>query len=87
MALVVVRGGCGAILGGILSDEGLLPGDSTELAWQTPPDPGAPAHGNGHWFVGSTVIRSRFDAVTAFDVGSSQRRWEYAVPAATRSAP
>ncbi|MFJ5829479.1 PQQ-binding-like beta-propeller repeat protein [Streptomyces sp. NPDC093089] len=77
---LVVLGGGGVILGGILSDTGLLPGDSMELAWQAPPDRSAAAYGNGDWFVGGTVVRSRFDAVTAFDAGSGQRRWEYAVP-------
>ncbi|WP_225801451.1 PQQ-binding-like beta-propeller repeat protein [Streptomyces sp. NK15101] len=78
--LLVVLGGGGAIVGGILSDVGLLPGDSMELAWQTPPDRGAAAYGNGEWSVGGTVVRSRFDALTAFDAGSGQRRREYAVP-------
>ncbi|MFI1717820.1 PQQ-binding-like beta-propeller repeat protein [Streptomyces litmocidini] len=76
----VVLGGGGAVLGGILSDVGLLPGDSMELAWQAPPDRGATAYGNGDWLVGGTVVRSRFDAVTAFDAGSGKRRWEYVVP-------
>ncbi|MFB7864548.1 MULTISPECIES: PQQ-binding-like beta-propeller repeat protein [unclassified Streptomyces] len=80
VGLVVVLGGCGAILGGILSDEGLLPGDSMELAWQAPPDPGAAAYGNGDWIVDGSVIRSRFDAVTAFDAASGHHRWEYAPP-------
>ncbi|MFI8963018.1 PQQ-binding-like beta-propeller repeat protein [Streptomyces sp. NPDC053493] len=77
---LVVLGGAGAIVGGILSDMGLLPGDSMELAWQAPIDRGAAAYGNGDWLVGDTVVRSRYDAVTAFDAGSGQRRWEYAVP-------
>ncbi|MFE0601444.1 PQQ-binding-like beta-propeller repeat protein [Streptomyces sp. NPDC058892] len=77
---LVVVGGAGAIAGGILSDMGLLPGDSMELAWQAPVDRSAAAYGNGDWLVGDTVVRSRYDAVTAFDAGSGQRRWEYAVP-------
>ncbi|MFE5512669.1 PQQ-binding-like beta-propeller repeat protein [Streptomyces sp. NPDC056529] len=79
VGVLVVGGGAGAIIGGILSDQGLLPGDSMELAWQSPPDRGA-AYGNGDWLVGDTVVRSRFDAVTAFDTGSGQKRWEHAVP-------
>ncbi|MFE0702121.1 PQQ-binding-like beta-propeller repeat protein [Streptomyces sp. NPDC058872] len=77
---LVVLGVAGTIVGGILSDAGLLPGDSMELAWQAPVDRSAAAYGNGDWLVGDTVVRSRYDAVTAFDAGSGQRRWEYVVP-------
>lgn len=69
-----------AIVAECLSLTGYLPGDSMSVAWETPDDRSAAEHGNGAWLVGDTVVRSRFDAVTAFDAGSGTKRWEYVVP-------
>ncbi|MEV6330879.1 PQQ-binding-like beta-propeller repeat protein [Streptomyces sp. NPDC051909] len=73
-----------ALVGGIAScvasETGNLPGDGMERVWDTPYDRTAAEYGNAAWLVGDTVVRSRFDAVTAFDARSGKRRWEYAVP-------
>ncbi|WP_406062680.1 PQQ-binding-like beta-propeller repeat protein [Streptomyces sp. NBC_01077] len=62
------------------SSGGLLPGGSMRLAWDVPFDDSAREYGNGDWLVGDTVVRSRYDAVTAFDAGSGKQRWEYVPP-------
>ncbi|MFI8826411.1 PQQ-binding-like beta-propeller repeat protein [Streptomyces sp. NPDC053431] len=73
-----------ALVGGIAScvahEKGKLPGDSMERAWDTPFDNNAAEHGNAAWVVGDSVVRSRYDAVTAFDAADGHRRWEYVVP-------
>ncbi|MEV4332991.1 PQQ-binding-like beta-propeller repeat protein [Streptomyces sp. NPDC049597] len=73
-----------AVVGGIasvfLAGSGYLPFFSMTVVWETPVDRKAAEHGNGDWLVGDTVVRSRFDAVTAFDAGSGKKRWEYVVP-------
>ncbi|MET9903106.1 PQQ-binding-like beta-propeller repeat protein [Streptomyces sp. NPDC006446] len=83
-ALLVLIGVPLALVGGIAScvasETGHMPGDSMERVWDTPYDRTAAEHGNAAWLVGDTVVRSRFDAVTAFDAKTGERRWEYAVP-------
>ncbi|MER6998933.1 PQQ-binding-like beta-propeller repeat protein [Streptomyces sp. NPDC000410] len=79
---VLVLGGVALILvGGVaaifMSGSGYVPGFSMKTAWEAPHDRAAAEHGNGDWLVGDTVVRSRFDAVTAFDVRSGKKRWEY----------
>ncbi|MFG3507102.1 PQQ-binding-like beta-propeller repeat protein [Streptomyces sp. NPDC047821] len=73
-----------ALVGGVAScvasDMGHLPGDAMEQVWDTPYDKTAAEYGNRAWAVGDTVVRSRFDAVTAFDARTGERRWEYVVP-------
>ncbi|MFF9194831.1 PQQ-binding-like beta-propeller repeat protein [Streptomyces sp. NPDC014779] len=73
-----------ALVGGVGScvahTNGKLPGDSMERAWDTPFDANAAEHGNSAWLLGDTVVRSRYDAVTAFDATAGNRRWEYTVP-------
>ncbi|MEU2230787.1 PQQ-binding-like beta-propeller repeat protein [Streptomyces vietnamensis] len=82
--LLVVIGVPLALVGGlascVASELGYLPGDSMERVWDAPRDRPAAEYGNAAWAVGDTVVRSRFDAVTAFDARSGKRRWEYAVP-------
>ncbi|MFF5974750.1 PQQ-binding-like beta-propeller repeat protein [Streptomyces sp. NPDC012769] len=84
VAVLVLVGVPLALIGGIAScvasDTGNLPGDSMERVWDTPYDKTAAEYGNAAWSVGDTVVRSRFDAVTAFDAGTGERRWEYVVP-------
>ncbi|MFF6776390.1 PQQ-binding-like beta-propeller repeat protein [Streptomyces sp. NPDC012637] len=84
LAVLVLLGVPLALVGGIAScvasDTGNLPGDAMERVWETPEDKTAAEYGNAAWLVGDTVVRSRFDAVTAFDAGTGKRRWEYAVP-------
>ncbi|MEV5975121.1 PQQ-binding-like beta-propeller repeat protein [Streptomyces sp. NPDC051921] len=50
------------------------------VVWEAPVDDNARDYGNGAWLVGDTLVRSRYDAVTAFDAASGDRRWEYAPP-------
>ncbi|MFF3418816.1 PQQ-binding-like beta-propeller repeat protein [Streptomyces sp. NPDC002698] len=84
LAALVLIGVPLALVGGlascVASELGYMPGDSIERAWDTPYDRTAAKYGNAAWAVGDTVVRSRFDAVTAFDAGTGKRRWEYAVP-------
>ncbi|MER6995999.1 PQQ-binding-like beta-propeller repeat protein [Streptomyces sp. NPDC000410] len=83
-AVLVLIGVPLALVGGIAScvasETGNLPGDSMERVWDAPLDRRAAEYGNAAWAVGDTVVRSRFDAVTAFDAGTGKRRWQYAVP-------
>ncbi|MET9952441.1 PQQ-binding-like beta-propeller repeat protein [Streptomyces sp. NPDC006339] len=53
---------------------------SLRVVWEAPVDDNARDYGNGAWLVGDTLVRSRYDAVTAFDAGSGERRWQYAPP-------
>ncbi|MFF9848342.1 outer membrane protein assembly factor BamB family protein [Streptomyces litmocidini] len=73
-----------ALVGGlascVASELGYLPGDAMERVWDAPRDRPAAEYGNAAWVVGGSVVRSRFDAVTAFDARSGKRRWEYTVP-------
>ncbi|WP_406859063.1 PQQ-binding-like beta-propeller repeat protein [Streptomyces sp. HUAS MG47] len=50
------------------------------VVWDAPVDDNARDYGNGAWLVDDTLVRSRYDAVTAFDARSGDRRWEYAPP-------
>ncbi|MFF5922094.1 PQQ-binding-like beta-propeller repeat protein [Streptomyces flavochromogenes] len=56
-------------------------GGSLRVVWEAPVDSSARNYGNGAWLVGDTLVRSRYDAVTAFDAGTGKGRWEYAPPA------
>ncbi|MET9803394.1 PQQ-binding-like beta-propeller repeat protein [Streptomyces sp. NPDC006368] len=84
LAVLVLIGVPLALVGGIAScvasEMGHMPGDSMERVWDAPRDRKAAEYGNAAWAVGDIVVRSRFDAVTAFDAGTGKRRWEYAVP-------
>ncbi|MFE5480955.1 PQQ-binding-like beta-propeller repeat protein [Streptomyces sp. NPDC056527] len=55
-------------------------GGSMRVVWDAPVDDNARDYGNGAWLVDDTLVRSRYDAVTAFDARSGDRRWEYAPP-------
>ncbi|MET9427336.1 PQQ-binding-like beta-propeller repeat protein [Streptomyces sp. NPDC003036] len=78
--IAVPLGLLGGLASWIASSLGYMPGDSMERVWNTPYDRPADTHGNAAWLVGDTVVRSRYDAVTAFDAGSGKRRWEYNPP-------
>ncbi|MFF4364493.1 hypothetical protein [Streptomyces sp. NPDC001594] len=60
-----------------LNESGYWPGSSMTIAWEAPRDRKANAEGNRAWLVGDTVVRSRFDAFTAFDARSGERRGEH----------
>ncbi|MER6598072.1 PQQ-binding-like beta-propeller repeat protein [Streptomyces parvus] len=56
-------------------------GGSLRVVWEAPVDSSARDYGNGAWLVGDTLVRSRYDAVNAFDAGTGEGRWEYTPPA------
>ncbi|MFC8586633.1 PQQ-binding-like beta-propeller repeat protein [Streptomyces sp. NPDC057217] len=56
-------------------------GGSLSVVWEAPADSDTREYGNGAWLVGDTLVRSRYDAVTAFEAGTGKGRWEYAPPA------
>lgn len=82
-AAVVLLLGVGGITAGLMSTEGYLPGDAMVREWETPADPRAEEYGNGSWLAGNTVVRSRFDALTGYDVRSGAERWEFVPPGRT----
>ncbi|MFD6657073.1 PQQ-binding-like beta-propeller repeat protein [Streptomyces parvus] len=57
------------------------PEGSLRVVWEAPVDSSARDYGNGAWLVGDTLVRSRYDAVNAFDAGTGKGRWEYTPPA------
>ncbi|MFG2332722.1 PQQ-binding-like beta-propeller repeat protein [Streptomyces sp. NPDC048604] len=71
VAAVLVVG----LVAGCSSSEGSL-----RVAWEAPVDSNARDYGNGAWLVDDTLVRSRYDAVTAFDARTGKERWEYAPP-------
>ncbi|WP_236242191.1 PQQ-binding-like beta-propeller repeat protein [Streptomyces sp. CC228A] len=78
LTLVVV--GLGVVGGAaliFLANTGYVPFLSMTTAWEAPYDRNASDQGNGAWLAGDTVVRSRYDAVTGFDVTTGEKRWEY----------
>lgn len=69
-----VVGGLGFMF---LDGSGYVPWFSMKPAWQAPYDRNATDRGNGAWLAGDTVVRSRYDRVSGFDVRSGAKRWEY----------
>ncbi|WP_086825939.1 PQQ-binding-like beta-propeller repeat protein [Streptomyces sp. NRRL B-24572] len=71
-------------------DSGYWPGSSVKTAWESPYDRRAsdsagsdhdrPDPGDQAWLDGDTLARGRYDGVTAYDVRSGKKRWEYVVP-------
>lgn len=59
-------------------------GGSLRVVWEAPADSTSMDYGNGAWLVGDTLVRSRYDAVTAFDAATGKARWEYAPPGQER---
>ncbi|MER7520792.1 PQQ-binding-like beta-propeller repeat protein [Streptomyces sp. NPDC126499] len=70
----------GLIAAVILPDSGYAPGFSMAKVWDGPRDTGPSEDGGEVSLAGDAVVRSRADAVTAFDVRSGKKRWEYLVP-------
>ncbi|GGZ10834.1 outer membrane protein assembly factor BamB family protein [Streptomyces poonensis] len=70
----------GIVVGSILESGGYLPGDGVRTVWKAPRDQSAAEHGNGSWLTGDTVVRIRYDAVTAYEVDGGKKRWNLAVP-------
>lgn len=69
------------VVGGValvfMTGSGYVPWFSMKTVWEAPYDRNATDQGNGAWLAGDTVVRSRYDAVTGFDVRSGAKRWEY----------
>ncbi|WP_128643959.1 outer membrane protein assembly factor BamB family protein [Streptomyces sp. SS] len=76
LVLAVVVGGIAAFV-----VPGYIPTNGMSTVWHAPGESEAPEGGAATWLVGDSVVRSRFDGVTAFDVRSGKERWEYLVPA------
>lgn len=67
-----------------LSNTGYWPGSSMTTAWETRSDEQAPEDSTHQaWLVDDTLVRVRYDAVTGFDAGSGEERWEFAPPRRT----
>ncbi|MER7625350.1 PQQ-binding-like beta-propeller repeat protein [Streptomyces sp. NPDC126503] len=70
----------GVIAAVILPDSGYAPGFSMAKVWDAPYEGDATDDGGEVRLAGDAVVRGRSDGVTAFDVRSGKKRWEYAVP-------
>jgi outer membrane protein assembly factor BamB len=56
-------------------------GKTLGVVWQAPFEAGGFSQdADGSWVSGSTVIRARFDGLTAYDVATGQQRWKFPVP-------
>ncbi|MFF6888767.1 PQQ-binding-like beta-propeller repeat protein [Streptomyces sp. NPDC012421] len=67
-----------------LGNSGYWPGSSMTTAWATPRDDQAPEDSvHRAWRVDDVLVRARYDEVTGFDAGSSQKRWAYTAPLRT----
>ncbi|SEG56055.1 PQQ-like domain-containing protein [Thermomonospora echinospora] len=60
---------------------GWLHGDVLETAWAAARERPSGVQGEGSWLHGSTVIRARFDRLSAYDLATGDVRWVYHVPA------
>lgn len=86
---VLIAGGAvlaliGAATAGCLASTGRFPGDSMDIAWQTPADGKSSEQGNGAWLVGDILVRSRFDAATAYDARTGAQVWDLRPPGRSR---
>ncbi|WP_330239707.1 outer membrane protein assembly factor BamB family protein [Streptomyces sp. NBC_00525] len=59
-------------------------GGSLSVVWEAPADNLVEERGNGAWLVGDTLVRSRYDKVTAFAADTGKARWEYTPPGRER---
>jgi outer membrane protein assembly factor BamB len=56
-------------------------GKTLGTVWQAPFESGGITQGaDGSWVSGSTVIRARFDGLTAYDVATGHQRWTFPIP-------
>ncbi|MEV8456433.1 PQQ-binding-like beta-propeller repeat protein [Streptomyces sp. NPDC052095] len=83
IALGVALAALGGLGSTLLAGSGYLPFSSMVTAWQTPYDEEPSGGGAGVWLVDDTVVYSRFDGMTGYDVRSGAKRWEHAVPGRT----
>lgn len=72
---------------------GRFPGDSMDIAWETPTVDKATDRGNwdwltagayGDWLAGDTLVRSGSNAATGHDAGTGKQVWEYRPPGSTK---
>ncbi|MFF2013330.1 PQQ-binding-like beta-propeller repeat protein [Streptomyces sp. NPDC058195] len=82
-ALLVLLTALGGFASVFLIDSGYMPFFSMTTAWQLPYDSEPSGDGDGVWLVDDTVVRSRFDGVTGYDVRSGKKRWEHVIPGRT----
>ncbi|MFF1778545.1 PQQ-binding-like beta-propeller repeat protein [Streptomyces virginiae] len=87
MALV-----CAAAVASVLV-AGRFPGDSMDIAWETPADDKATDRGNwdwqtagayGDWLAGDTLVQSGSNAATGHDAGTGKQVWEYRPPSSSK---
>lgn len=72
-----------ALVGALVSvflPSGYMPFSSMISVWEAPRDGEVSEGGDDTWLVGDSVVRSRFDGVSASDIRSGKKRWEYLVP-------
>ncbi|GAB3279502.1 hypothetical protein GCM10027589_06140 [Actinocorallia lasiicapitis] len=88
MALVKA-GRIGCVAGAVAAAVGVYPGillfdamhgRTIEAAWSLPSDTGSDTDTEGVWASGETVVRARFDGLTAYQAGSGERRWNWQLP-------
>ncbi|MFF4082596.1 PQQ-binding-like beta-propeller repeat protein [Streptomyces sp. NPDC001777] len=79
VALTVV-GGVATVF---LIDSGYLPFFSMTTVWEAPHDGESSEGESDVWLVDDTVVRSRFDGVSGFDVRSGKKRWEHLIAGRT----
>ncbi|WP_418960519.1 PQQ-binding-like beta-propeller repeat protein [Streptomyces tritici] len=70
----------GSLTAGCLAFMDRFPGDSMDIAWETPADSKDSEQGNGAWLAGDTLVRSRFDAASGYDARTGKRVWDYRPP-------
>ncbi|MFG2342037.1 PQQ-binding-like beta-propeller repeat protein [Streptomyces yangpuensis] len=80
LAAAVVVGVVAGLAFVFMGKSGYFPWFSMKPLWEAPYERGDSDHGNGAFLVGDSVVRSRFDGVTAFDVRTGRKRWEFRIP-------
>ncbi|REE95742.1 PQQ-binding-like beta-propeller repeat protein [Thermomonospora umbrina] len=94
VALVALIGGLKARLGtmvlAVVALAGIVPGQmifawahgpTLGTVWQASGENPDDVEGQGSWLHGSTVVRARFDRLTAYDIATGDVRWTFTVPA------
>ncbi|MFE1409722.1 PQQ-binding-like beta-propeller repeat protein [Streptomyces sp. NPDC058746] len=71
---------------------GRIPGDSMDVAWETPADVWAidegdrerPDAGDGSWLAGDILVQSGHNGATGQDAGTGRKVWEYRSPGTSK---
>jgi outer membrane protein assembly factor BamB len=73
-----------AVVGGVYPGTAIFQwahGKTLGVVWRAPFESGGTSQdADGSWVSGSTVIRARFDGLTAYDVATGRQRWTLPVP-------